>query len=417
MAVSVEVATLFLREMKARGVAVTVRDDGLYQVGQGDHVNTINLDNLSKEFERDRDPGRVKHFVESILTRPTIPTWEEARERLYFVPEPSDHEFGDTVRVEVSDTVSRVLAHLNAAGNQLMWVSEHILEHWGQPREAAEAVAGETMARLLREAPLNIHEMDGMLYGTFGINSPFKAALVFAPNVREVVGARLGWPLFALIPSRDFVYLFAEKDQGLLGTLGLAAVEEFENGGYPVSRDVFRISDDGVEAVFELQVFKKPQQGPEDGLKTVSFQGAVSFRVPEAWDEEEVEDNGMDYSDPHEDTGTLRLRLRTYQVEGAIDADQVASLMSGQAAEEGTEVERLEGGNSLVAYMHRFEEDDGPCRMWVWVIGNPVLPRYFRTALFTYTVHEEQAEDDDIVELLATLDAEIRRATFAPTLE
>src|SRR5262249_51733611 len=158
------------------------------------------------------------------------------------------HDFGDTIRYGVSDSVCLVLAHLNEAGNQLMWVSEHILNHWQQPRETAEQAAAANLADLLRNAPLNVSEIDGRQVGTFDFHSPFKAALIFASNFREVVEARLGWPLFALIPSRDFVYVFAEKDQPLLGVLGRAAVEEFEKGSYPVSRDVFRLSDEGVEA-------------------------------------------------------------------------------------------------------------------------------------------------------------------------
>jgi hypothetical protein len=54
--------------------------------------------------------------------------------------------------------------------------------------------------------------------------------------------------------------------------------------------------------------------------------------------------------------------------------------------------------------------------MWVWAIGNPVLPRFARLALFTYTVRAEQVEDPQIVELLALLNAELRGARFAPEL-
>src|SRR5262249_37710465 len=159
-----------------------------------------------------------------------------------------------------------------------------------------------------------------------------KAAFVFAPNLREVVGDKLGWPLYALIPSRDFVYVFAEEDQPLLGVLGRAAVEEFEKGSYPVSRDVFRIDDEGVESVFELQVVRvacadeDEEEPEEDGLKTIRFQdGAVAFRIPAEWEEDYDEENGADFTDPDEDTGTLRLRLTTYQFEQPIDSDRVAS--------------------------------------------------------------------------------------------
>jgi hypothetical protein len=415
MTVSVEVATLFLREMAARNVSVTVRPDGLYEFRQGDGVNAISLENLTREFERDRDPARIQRFVESILLRPVIPNWTDAQKGLYFAVESAGQDFGDTVREPVSDSAFRILVHLNEQGNQLMWVSDAMLAHWGQSRADAEKVAAGNLAELLRNAPLRLTELDGRTFGTFGINSPFKAALPFAPNFREVVGAKLGWPLYALIPSRDFVYVFAEKDQPLLGVLGRAAVEEFEKGAYPVSRDIFLLSDEGVAAVFELQVVRPPVQEEEeevDGLQTVRVQdGVVTFRIPAAWEWHDEED-GADYYDPDEETGTLRLRLRTFQFEGPIDADRVAGMMQGQAEEHGVPVERLPDGNALVRYSSDFEEDGEEYRLWVWAIGNPVLPRYARLALFTWTVRADQADP----EIVGLLDGELRRARFAPEL-
>jgi hypothetical protein len=420
MAVSVEVATLFLREMTARGVRVRACEDGRYEYEGPGGPNTISLDNISKEFDRDRDPERIRSFVESILTSPVIPSWDAATKGLYFSLEPADHDFGDTVREPVGDSVCRILVYRNEAGNQLMWVSDSLLNHWGQTRQAAEAVAADNMAVLLRDTPLTLTPMDGGTFGTFSVNSPFKAALLFAPNFREIVAPQLGWPLYALIPSRDFVYVFPEKDQGLIGVLARAALEEFENGAYPVSRDLFRISDEGIEAVFELRVFPAPggDEPPteEAGLKTIAFQGgAVAFRIPEAWDEEPEpdDDGGANYFDPDDDLGTLRLRLRTFQFEGPVDSDRVAAMLQDRASEVGVEVERLANGNALVHYTHDFEEDDEACRMWVWVITNPVLPRYARLALFTYTVTVEQAEDDEIVDLRALFDRELRSARFA----
>ena len=419
MAISVEVATLFLREMAARGLPVTLCEDGQYEFRQGSGVSSISLENISKEFERDHDPDRVLRFVESILLSPVIPGWPEVQKRLYFSVEPADQSFGDTVREPVGDSVYRIIAHLNEQGNQLMWVSEHMLALWGQTRAAVEAVASSNMAELLRSIPLKLTEMAGRTFGTFEINSPFKAALLFAPNFREVVGEKLGWPLYALIPSRDFVYVFAEKDQGLLGVLGQAAVEEFEKGSYPVSRDIFRLSDEGLDAVFELQVVRQPtadEEKEEDGLKTIRFHnGAVVFRIPEVW-EEEYEENGGTFYDSEEDTGTLRLQLRTFEFEGPIDSDRVAKMLQSRANEQGVPVEPLTNGCSLVCYTHDFEEDGDECRMWVWVIGNPVLPRYARLVLFTYTVRVEQVEDVEIVELLGLLDRELRRASFAPKI-
>src|SRR6266567_1500934 len=98
MAVSIEVATLFLRELAARGLQAAALDDGRYSIKTEGGTNAVSLENLSKDFEQDRDPDRVRRFVDTILTAVKLPTWEEARPGLRFVAEPADHDFGDTVR-------------------------------------------------------------------------------------------------------------------------------------------------------------------------------------------------------------------------------------------------------------------------------------------------------------------------------
>src|SRR5262249_18020878 len=58
MAVSAEVATLFLEELARRNIPVSVNDEGYYVIERGGLTLTINLENVSRDFEEDRDAGR-----------------------------------------------------------------------------------------------------------------------------------------------------------------------------------------------------------------------------------------------------------------------------------------------------------------------------------------------------------------------
>jgi len=418
MTVSVEVVTLFLRELASRGISVEALDDGRYAVQTEAGTNTISLDNISKDFEQDRDPDRVRRFVDTILSPIKLPSWDEARAGIHFVAEPADHDFGDTIREKISDEVCRVLAHLNPAGTQIMWLSPELLADWGQSLEFVEHVASLNLAALLSKTELHIEEIDGHRLGMFITDSPFKASLIFSPNLKEVVGARLGWPLLAVIPCRDFAYVVGEADRDLVPRLGPVVVREYKERGYPLSTEVFRISDEGIEAIAEFKTAPKEaaeESEPDDELQTVNCDG-VRFRIPAFWEAED-EDDGPMFFDPDEESGTLRVRVKTFEFKGPVDADTAIPVLEKMAREHGTEVVCLPNGRALASYTLDITEEDEQYRMWVWQIANPILPRYLRTALFTFTVHTDLADTPEIVELVALLDRELRQCEFATTIE
>jgi hypothetical protein len=54
---------------------------------------------------------------------------------------------------------------------------------------------------------------------------------------------------FAVIPDRDFIYVMAEKDHPLLKRMGSVVREQFREASYPLSTEVFLISDEGIKAI------------------------------------------------------------------------------------------------------------------------------------------------------------------------
>jgi len=72
--------------------------------------------------------------------------------------------------------------------------------------------------------------------------------VILAPSFREWVEPHLAWPVCVVVPCRDFIYVFKE-DQDLFGRLGGVVVREFKESGYPLTTEVLRISDEGIEAI------------------------------------------------------------------------------------------------------------------------------------------------------------------------
>jgi hypothetical protein len=83
---------------------------------------------------------------------------------------------------------------------------------------------------------------------------PFKSSLILAPNLKEVTGPALGWPLLAVTPDRDFLYLWDSRHTDFAGRVGAVVVREFTESSYPISPEVFEITDDGIKAVGEFPV-------------------------------------------------------------------------------------------------------------------------------------------------------------------
>ena len=57
---------LFQAELAERGLEYTLTDEGLYQIVFGDVNATINLDNIRRNYERDKDRGAVSRFAEQL---------------------------------------------------------------------------------------------------------------------------------------------------------------------------------------------------------------------------------------------------------------------------------------------------------------------------------------------------------------
>lgn len=421
MAVSAEVATLFLDELARRGIPVTVADGG-YEIVRDGITMTVSLENLSRDFARDRDPEQVTRFVDTVTRGPQIPGWPAVRSFIRWSLEPTDAPVADTLHEVVSDHVALVLVYVSADESQIAWVSPATAERWGQTKESLLAIAAENMAGLLagvriETAAVESHTL-GMLHTEF---VAFKAALVFAPGLRAIVEPVLGWPVFAVLPCRDFVYLIPDRDRDVLGRVGSVVVREYAAAAYPLTTEVFEVTSDGIRAVGEFPVHDhRPEPDEEDGdLKTIRYRGGVVvFRIPAHWEEEYEDDGGGTFYDEDIDAGTFRLSTLLAKSATPVTTHTARHFAEAHAAKHGGTATDLGTGNWLAEYTQITSEDDVPITIRYWEIINPVPPDRLRVALFSYTVRTEllDAGDHDVAEELAILEREVRAATFAATV-
>ena len=241
---------IFEAELGRRGVAFRREADLLYRVEPGRWTVTASLENVSRNAQRDEDPDVIVRFVDHLLTfSGGHPDWSDSRTLLFWAAEPTAAEFGDSIHVDVSDEVSRVLTLTDADRSTVIWVTPAMCRDWGVSVEDACAAASANQDRLLDGIEL---ETDGddrrETLGMIPVHPPYKASTIFAPAFKNLVERALGWPVLVVLPCRDFVYVIADESP-LLNRMGSVIVNEFRNSGYPITTEVLRVSDDGIEAI------------------------------------------------------------------------------------------------------------------------------------------------------------------------
>ena len=245
-----QVRAAFERELTRRGATFTVEaETGRYQLEIDGWKIAVALDNLLKEVEDDRDFGRVARFVDTVFATPGSDDTKIASERLFWSLEPNDYVDKADYRVAVSDKVDRVLTHFSVDETKLTWVTLPMLETAGLSLEAAGAAAFQSLSQALAAARIEFDEIGEARLGFVNTTLPFKASLLLAPNLREGVESTLGWPLQAVAPDRNFLYLWAARHEDFVGRVGHVVVNEFTKASYPLSTEVYSVSDDGVLAI------------------------------------------------------------------------------------------------------------------------------------------------------------------------
>jgi hypothetical protein len=248
-----DVRALFEAELRRRGLAFSIDEEsGRHAIEVDGMRMLVSLENVERAFARDGDPARIARFLDTIIASANARASAYDPAGLYWCLEPSDHVDKAEIRASVSDQVDRVLCHWSEDDNLISWVGSSDLQSLKLDAVSAGKRAFENLAAALRAAKVTFNEIDGVRLGMVGSKLPFKAALILAPNARELLGKDLGWPLLAVVPDREFLYLWAAKDEDFAARVGGVVVREYGNAEYPVSTEVFRIDDDGVRAIGEF---------------------------------------------------------------------------------------------------------------------------------------------------------------------
>lgn len=113
-------------------------------------------------------------------------------------------------------------------------------------RRVARASASAVLATL---TPRYVRDQKGVaLFAVLASDSPATASAVLAPDFGEKFAETLGPDLLVAIPTRYRVYVYPALASRFQETAGLV-LRDYEVSGYPVSKEVFRVTPQGLQAV------------------------------------------------------------------------------------------------------------------------------------------------------------------------
>jgi len=228
----------------------SIDHEGLLSVDIGETDLKISLENLRRNYERDKDTTLITDFVNSILAiGQDIPEWGIAKDSIYYSLFPSDYDFKEVVNEKVTDQFHKVYIYSNIDHNT--WVTKKDVSKWKISKEELDKQVVSNINRLMESVTIIYDTIHGKKLGFFSLkDETLKAALLFSSQLKNKVEKDIGWPIYAVIPVRDFSYIFSEKDSKFfMDRLGSTVLKEYKESGYPITKEILKISDGGIEAV------------------------------------------------------------------------------------------------------------------------------------------------------------------------
>lgn len=247
----------FKSQIEKKGMKIdSVDETGLIYISQGEITLNVSLDNVRKNYERDKDESHISDLVQTLVSYSVeLPKdWKDAKDSIYISLFPNDFDFKDFLHKQITEEFSKVYVY--SGENKLTWITKDDLINWKITEIELDIQANSNADKLLEQAIISFDTIENRKLGILEVeHSTLKGALLFAPSMKEKVKKDFGFPFYAVIPVRDFCYIFSEKDfEFFSGRVGRVVVDEYKNSGHPITTELLKFTDNGVEAVGKYPV-------------------------------------------------------------------------------------------------------------------------------------------------------------------
>jgi hypothetical protein len=239
----------FKAQIENAGLKIdSIDSEGLIHISKDSIDLKISLDNTRRIYARDKNDSCIADLVKTIINYSwKFPDLDLVKNEIYLSLFPSDFDFKDFLHTKITDDFSKV--YLVRENGKLSWITKKDIENWKVSESDIENFANLNGDRLLESATLKYEIIENKKLGYFETNDEtLKASLLFSTKLKTKVKDLFGWPIYAVIPVRDFCYIFSEKDFDFFSQrLGQTVIKEYNESGYPVTTELLKFTDSGVE--------------------------------------------------------------------------------------------------------------------------------------------------------------------------
>jgi hypothetical protein len=142
---------------------------------------------------------------------------------------------------------------INQGGSQSYIMDSHYKD-WNKSKEQIKSVANFNLKKRLEETQIDTLLIEGRTLGYFDTEFNLKSVLLTSEHLKQKLATRFGWPVYAVLPVKDFCYFFSEKDLEFFSNrLGTTVLEEYNQSPHPITRELVKISDEGIKAIGEYK--------------------------------------------------------------------------------------------------------------------------------------------------------------------
>lgn len=126
----------------------------------------------------------------------------------------------------------------------MRWVTDSEISALDVTLSEAEDAAWSNLAAAARGVTLHAQVVDGVLLAYLETDFASKASLLLSPALRDRVAESIGWPIHAVLPDRDFVYVWSAQHPEFASRVGAVVVREFKSASYPLCTEVLEVDEE-----------------------------------------------------------------------------------------------------------------------------------------------------------------------------